>query len=49
MLHENFLKINSLATSGDFCLLVIIFANSLDPAQAQQNVGPNLDLNQLTL
>ena len=36
-------------TSGDFCNLLIIFANSLDPDQAQQNVGPDLDPNCLTL
>ena len=27
----------------------VIFANSLDPDQAQQNVGPDLDPNCLTL
>ena len=27
----------------------IIFANSLDPDQARQNVGPDLDPNRLTL
>ena len=31
------------------CRLLIIFANSLDPDQAQQNVGPDLDPNYLTL
>ena len=31
------------------CLLLIIFTNSLDPDQAQQNVGPDLDPNGLTL
>ena len=30
---------NSLPTSGDFCHLLITFANSLDPDQARQNVG----------
>ena len=30
----------SLPTRGDFCCLLIAFANSLDPDQAQQNVGP---------
>ena len=29
--------------------LLIIFANSLDPDQAQQNIGPDLDPNSLTL
>ena len=27
---------------GDFCRLLITFANSLDPGQARQNVGPDL-------
>ena len=39
---------NSLPSSGDFCHLLITFANSLDPDQAQQNVRPDLDLNCLT-
>ena len=39
---------NSLPASGDFCHLLIAFANSLDPDQARQNVGPNLDPNCLT-
>ena len=39
---------NSLPASGDFCHLLIIFANSLDPDQARQNVGPDLDPNCLT-
>ena len=34
--------------SGDFCHLLIYFANSLDPDQAPQNVGPDLDSNCLT-
>ena len=29
--------------------LRMIFANSLDPDQDRQNVGPDLDLNRLTL
>ena len=33
---------------GDFCCVRIIFANSLDPDQALQNVGLDLDLNCLT-
>ena len=37
---------NSLPT--EFRLL-ITFANSLDPDQARQNVGPDLDQNCLTL
>ena len=41
--------LNSFPASGDFCRLQITFANSLDPDQAQQNVGPDLDPNCLTL
>ena len=32
-------------TSGDFCRLLITFANSLDPDQAWQNIGSDLDPN----
>ena len=39
---------NSFPTSVDFCCLLITFANSLDPDQARQNVGPDLDPNCLT-
>ena len=39
---------NSLPASRDFCHPLITFANSLDPGQAQQNVGPDLDPNCLT-
>ena len=42
-------RFDSFPTSGDFCRLVITFANSLDPDQARQNVGPDLDPNCLTL
>ena len=35
--------------SNDFCCLLITFANSLDPDQARQNIGPDLDPNCLTL
>ena len=31
------------------CRLLITFVNSLDPDQARQNVGPDLDQNSLTL
>ena len=34
---------------GDFCHLLITFANSLDPDQGRQIVGPDLDQNCLTL
>ena len=39
---------NSLPTRGDFSCLLITFANSLDPDQARQSVGPDLDPNCLT-
>ena len=35
--------------SSDFCNLPITFANSLDPDKDQQNVGPDLNSNCLTL
>ena len=41
--------LNSLLASGDFCHLLITFANSLDPDQDRQIVGPDLDGNSLTL
>ena len=40
---------NSVLASGDFCRLLITFANSFDPDQDRQNVGPDLDPNCLTL
>ena len=40
---------NSFLVSGNFCCLLIIFANSLDPDQDPQNVGPDLDPNCFTL
>ena len=39
---------NSLPANSDFCHLLITFANSLEPDQAQHNVGPDLDPNCLT-
>ena len=36
---------NSFLDSGDFCHLLITFANSLDPGQDGQNVGPDVDPN----
>ena len=39
---------NSLPPRVDFCCLLITFANSLDPDQASQNVGSDLDPNCLT-
>ena len=35
--------LNFFLASGDFYCLLITFANSLDPDQDQQNVGPDLD------
>ena len=40
--------VSSLPARGDFCCLLITFANSFDPDQARQNVGPDLDPNFLT-
>ena len=34
-----------LPARGDFCCLLITFANRLDPDQTQHNVGPDQDLN----
>ena len=46
--------LNSYHASGDFCHLIITFANSLDLDQDRQNaspgsVGPDLVQNRLTL
>ena len=40
---------NPLPASGEFCHLLLVFANILDPDQARQNVGTDLDPNCLTL
>ena len=40
---------NSSPASVDFCRLLMVFANSLDPGQARQNVGPDLDPSSLIL
>ena len=51
----NFDKTNSVTTisfshaGGDFCHLLITFANNLDPDQDRHFVGPDLDPNCLTL
>ena len=37
------------SNSSDFCRLLLTFANSLDPDQDRQNVGPDLNPNRLTL
>ena len=39
---------NSLPVRGNFCCLLITFANGLGPDQARQNVGPDLDPNCFT-
>ena len=39
----------SFLASGNFCHLLITFANSLDPDQARQNFVPDRDPNCLTL
>ena len=41
--YSYYINLNPFPTCGDFRRLLIIYANSLDPDQAQQNVGPNLD------
>ena len=41
--------VSNFLASGDFCCLLITFANSLDPDQDRQDVGPDLDPNCLTL
>ena len=41
--------VNSLLASGNFCYLLITFANSLNPDQDRHNVGPDLDPNCLSL
>ena len=43
------IRVNSFLASGDFCHLLITFANSLDPDQNGQDVGPDVDPNCLTL
>ena len=40
---------NSCLVMGDFCCLLITFANSLETDQDRQNISLDLDLNQLTL
>ena len=41
--------LNSILANCNFCHPLITFENSLDPDQDQQNVGPDLDPNRLTL
>ena len=40
--------LDSLSAADNFCRLLITFENSLDPDQARQNVGHDLDPNCLT-
>ena len=40
---------NSFLARGDFCHLLITFANILDPDQDPQSVSPDLDPKRLTL
>ena len=40
---------NSFFARSEFCCPLITFANSLDPDQDGQNIGPDLDSNHLTL
>ena len=47
--NNNSQNIYFLLSSGKFCCLLITFANSLDPDEDQQKVGPDLDQNHLTL
>ena len=41
--------LNALHASGNFWCLLITYANSLDPDQDRQNVGPDLNPNSLTV
>ena len=41
--------IDSCTLTGDFCSLLINFANGLDPDQDQQNISPDRDPNDLAL
>ena len=45
----SFMSFNSYHSRGDFCHLLIIFANSLAQDQDRQNVGPDLDPNRFKL
>ena len=39
----------SFLANGDFCCMMITFANSLDPDQDRQNIDSDMDPNRLTL
>ena len=47
-LYTFFMHINSFPAGGDFCRLLITFADILAPDQVRQNVGTDLDPNCLT-
>ena len=48
VVSTSFFVFNSLPARGDFCCLLITFANSSDPDQTRQYVGPDLDPKCLT-
>ena len=45
MIRNKGLGLKSFLASGDFCHLLITFANSLEPDQGRHNVGLGLALN----
>ena len=45
VVSTSYFVFNSLPARGNFCCLLIAFANSLDPDQVRQNVRPDLDPN----
>ena len=45
VVSRSFSEFYSLSASSDFYHLLIIFSNSLDPDQARQTIGPDLDPN----
>ena len=42
------IRVNAFFAIGNFCRLLIASANSLDPDQDQQDMGPDLNQNRLT-
>ena len=46
---KNLKMFSAFFAGGNFCCLLVTFANSLDPDQDQWNVVPDLDPNHLTL
>ena len=49
LMYVFFIMLYTFLASGDFCHLMIIIANRLDPDQDQQSVGPDLEPNGLIL